>query len=109
YLWLTFTVTATNRYDVNVVGDLNVDGQYDSSFNVCLGDFSSGTHTEVISQILWECGAELIITNTLFAWENNNDGDNPNSCTTCPSVPSKCDRFGNLIVRAPIVADFSYT
>src|SRR5687767_9653158 len=55
YLWLTFTVTATNRYDINVVGDIILDGVYSSSFNVCLGDLTSGTYTMSLGQIVWTC------------------------------------------------------
>ncbi|MEP6794468.1 MAG: hypothetical protein ABJB16_09100, partial [Saprospiraceae bacterium] len=107
YLWLTFTVTATNRYDINVIGDILLDSVYNHTFNVCLGDYASGTYTVLVEQVTWTCGAEMVVANNLFSWENQDDGNVPNTCSTCPPVSSKCHRFSNLIVQAPIVADFS--
>ncbi|MDX1406676.1 MAG: hypothetical protein R3330_01050, partial [Saprospiraceae bacterium] len=109
YLWLTYTVTATNRYEINVVGDVLIDGIYDHSFDVCLGDHTSGTYTELIEPLTWTCGSELTIEETLFAWNNQEQGDNPDVCSTCPDQSSKCARFSTLVVVAPIVANFSYT
>ncbi|MEO7906996.1 MAG: hypothetical protein ABIT06_08490 [Saprospiraceae bacterium] len=106
-MWLTFTVTATNRYDINVIGDILLDSVYNHSFNVCLGDYGSGTYTVLIEQVVWTCGAEMTVENNLFSWENQDDGNFPNTCTTCPQQSSKCHRFSTLIVQAPIVADFS--
>jgi len=60
-----------------------------------------------LENIIWTCGSEMVVQNTLFSWENNNDNQSPNSCNVCPTVSSKCHRFGNLTVFAPIVADFS--
>src|SRR5687768_6548756 len=107
YLWLTFTVTATNRYDINVIGDVLLDGVYNSTLSVCLGDLNSGTYTMSLGQIVWTCGVEMTIANTLFAWEVNDDGQVPNTCNTCPDQSSKCARFANLTVFIPIVANFS--
>src|SRR5574338_527388 len=107
YLWLTFQVTATNRYDINVIGDIFVDAVYDHTINKCLGDYGSGTYTVMLEQIVWTCGSEMTVQNTLFSWENNNDNNNPNSCNICPTVPSKCHGFGTLVIFAPIVADFA--
>jgi hypothetical protein len=107
YLWLTFTVTATNRYDINVIGDIYVDNIYDHTVNKCLGDYGSGTYTVMLENIIWTCGSEMVVQNTLFSWENNDDNETPNSCNVCPPNPSKCHRFSNLTVFAPIVADFS--
>ncbi|MEO6130748.1 MAG: hypothetical protein ABIQ02_02790, partial [Saprospiraceae bacterium] len=107
YLWLTFTVTATNRYDINVIGDVLIDGVYNHTFNVCLGDFGSGTYTVLLEQIIWPCGSEMVVSNNLFSWENNDDGNVPNTCNVCPSVPSKCHRYGDISISGPIVADFS--
>ncbi|HJW29481.1 MAG TPA: hypothetical protein VJ508_09525, partial [Saprospiraceae bacterium] len=107
YLWLRFQVTATNRYDINVIGDIFVDGLYDHTVNVCLGDYGSGFYTVMLEQVIWPCGSEMIVKNTLFSWENNDDHDVPNSCNTCPTVSSKCHRFADLVVHAPVVADFS--
>jgi uncharacterized repeat protein (TIGR01451 family) len=106
YLWLNFSVTATNRYDINVIGDVFVDEDYDHTVNVCLGDYGSGTYTVLLEQIIWPCGSEMEVINTLFSWENQDDGDVPNSCSVCPQQSSKCDRFDTLVVFAPIVANF---
>ena len=108
YLWLTFQVTATNRYDINVIGDIYVDAVYDHTFNVCLGDYNSGVYTVMLEAIVWPCGSEMEVRNTLFAWEVNDDGP-PNSCNTCPQQSSKCHGFAVLNVAAPLVANFSYT
>ncbi|HJW28044.1 MAG TPA: hypothetical protein VJ508_02215, partial [Saprospiraceae bacterium] len=107
YLWLRFQVTATNRYDINVIGDIFVDGLYDHTVNVCLGDYGSGFYTVMLEQVIWPCGSEMVVKNTLFSWENNDDHNVPNSCNVCPTVSSKCHRFGDLTVFAPVVADFS--
>jgi hypothetical protein len=109
YLWLQFQVTATNRYDINVIGDFFVDEVYDHTVNKCLGDYGSGVYNVMLENVSWPCGSELLLANTLFSWENNDDGNVPNSCVVCPGVSSKCARFDTLIVEAPLVADFSYT
>src|SRR5688500_18981746 len=48
YLWITFTVTANNRYEINVVGDIFLDGAFGSAFSYCIGDLNSGTYTRNI-------------------------------------------------------------
>ncbi|MEP6794469.1 MAG: SpaA isopeptide-forming pilin-related protein [Saprospiraceae bacterium] len=108
YLWLTFTVTAANRYDINVIGDILLDSVYNHTFNTCLGDYAGGTYTVLIEQIVWTCGAVMVVSNNLFSWDIQDDGIVPNTCTVCPQQSSKCHRLGNLAVQAPIVADFSF-
>jgi hypothetical protein len=104
YLWLTFTVTATNRYDINVIGDILVDGVYDHTVNVCLGDYSSGTYTVMLEQIVWTCGSEMEVANTLFSWENNNDGNVPNT-VMLSSQSFQMPPFWNPYHFRSIVAD----
>ena len=108
YLWIQFQVTATNRYDINVIGDVYIEGGYDHTFDICLGDYNSGTYTVMLEPIVWPCGAEMTVENTLFAWEVNDDGPG-NTCATCPQQSSKCHRFTSLTIATPLVADFSNT
>jgi hypothetical protein len=105
YLWMTFQVTATNRYDINVIGDVYVEGLYDHTFDICLGDYNSGIYTVMLEPIVWPCGADMVVQNTLFAWAVNNGG----VCQTCPDQSSKCHRFSTLTIATPLVADFSNT
>ena len=56
---MQFQVTATNRYDINVVGDVYIDNVYNHSFSICLGDYNSGTYNVMLEPISWPCGADM--------------------------------------------------
>ncbi len=109
FLYVTFTVTATQRYDVNIIGDVIIDGVYSYTFEQCLGDYSSGTYTVSLGSLMWTCGSELVVAETVFSWDQQNGGDNPDACKTCPDTSPKCKRFGDIKVNAPLVADCDYT
>ncbi|MBW2938865.1 hypothetical protein KXJ69_12150, partial [Aureisphaera sp. CAU 1614] len=107
YIYAVFNVNATNRYDINVYGDLFIDGVYDSTFNECLGDYGSAgnPHSVQITSITYTCGETLSVNNTVFSWNVNNSPGG--TCTIC-NTP-KCKKLPPIVVDAPLVANFSTT
>lgn len=98
YLYVQFSLNATERYDINSYHDIFIDSAYSHTTNFCMGDFASANNPHIVQleQITWTCGQSMTIQNILFAWNQQDGGDNPDACQTCHQP--KCRRFPNVYI-----------
>jgi len=99
----------SQRYCALVVADVYIDGQLSEANKFWgLGTSVAGPHDYVLGNINWPCGSVLELRNILIQWDVNNGTCAYDSCDRY-QAQSKCDQRTDLIVRAPLVADFSAT
>ena len=78
-------------------------GNYsDTPYNVCLYQLAEIPQVYIdLGTINWFCGSQVEIKNFQMAWQNQITED-------CKWDPPKCACLSDEIVRAPLIANFSY-
>src|SRR4030042_1565979 len=109
YIWGEFDNNA-QRYTVTLLGDISKDDVPAGTIDECVGTIPSGTSSQIIdSSFNWSCGEEVKLTNLKIIWA-------PNDHVTCSDAeakilgtfpPSKCSGQSDIIVVAPLVANFT--
>ena len=89
---------ATERYSAFFVGELYIDGAWDSTVVTCLGDaLLSGTNTYNVETIMWPCGSDVQIQNVVISWTTD-DSETCANPTCDPPRHTKCGKFGTIPV-----------
>ncbi|MGB3459413.1 MAG: PKD domain-containing protein, partial [Halobacteriota archaeon] len=102
------------RYQIYSFFDLYIDDQYQGSYCDCNDTIPFKTHVNrsIYGPLQWTCGQELELKNVLVAWTVNSDCNcsDPACCNSscdCEQGHPKCWGPKEIIVRAPLVANFT--
>jgi len=109
-VWMNLYFHRTNTYCIIVVADLYEAGnitELNWVSNVIEYNDHGGDQTYPMGSVNWTYGKLFEMRNVLVEWSQNDPGDGcPEDCSVYHS-PSKCTKVSNIIVRTPLVAEFS--
>jgi len=103
-----------DRYQVYPFFDLYIDDQYDGSYCTCYDLIGTSlVNRTIYGPILWTCGQEVELKNILVAWSVDKDCNCSvpaccNKSCDCQHGHPKCWGPKDIIVRAPLVANFTF-
>jgi PKD repeat protein len=104
HLWVIFTAnTAAARYDLYLHFNLYIDGVFIETVDECYFD-DGPIPTNVMLDIYnftWDCGAVVELRDLYMSWKTIVTG-------TCGCTSSHCLSETNILVEAPLIANFTW-
>ncbi|MFC2082459.1 Ig-like domain-containing protein [Candidatus Bipolaricaulota bacterium] len=99
--------TNSNRYAVRIIGDVYVNGNRDTSIDVCAVDtLGPGTNTLPLTNVSWNCGELVEVRIVTVSWASSPEtcGDEP----SCAGRKAKCWFTPAIVIGGlPLSVDFS--
>ena len=111
YVWVEFeNKTNSQRYAVILFGDLFINDVLDSPIDECVLEHipKNAVTSANLTSINWTCGDEVELRNAYVVWKPSHEtcADVTRDCSEYP--PSKCFGPADLLVAAPLIADFEF-
>jgi hypothetical protein len=114
-VWIEFG-PGPKRYQIYSFFDLYIGGNYEGKKCNCNDSLpqQTGATLNVYGPFQWECGQEVELKNILVTWSVDKDCNcsDPACCDKkvceCDHLHPKCWYGGNITLRAPLVANFTF-
>jgi len=117
YLWVKYESNANSTVSAfTVFSDLITNYQDGSPsttnfYQECIDELvssNSSTNEVLIAPISWNCGDELILSNTTLGWITSGSGVNCDNVQIEDYNKAQCENVGDILVSAPLVTNFIY-
>ena len=111
YVWIEINNKAATRYANYLIFHLYEDDVWQEKVVFCIDTVpghSSPAYSGYVDTITWECGSKIELRSLVITWGQNSGVTCANSdCKNHNSA--QCVKLANIVVEAPLVADFDST